>query len=281
MEKLEESVAYNPDGSSSRTETKFELIRFDKRARIYIAICLSFYFFFVVFKWHNSSIALWNQHMNDGSDQKRGVVVGRPLGVRSDEWEVVTSFILAQEQDHFPVSNESLGYGKTPLLMGLPTNHILSIVKPALWGYYILDKERGFSWQWNFKTFPFLIASFLFLMLFTRNNFIVSLFGSVWLFLSSAIQWWSINTEIFTFGFLSIISFIYILYSNRTRLIILNSIVFLLAAYSFVTILYPPYQVPFGYFLLTLILAFIISRRNLKIVLEKYHSFTRAYLFIL
>ena len=269
MEKLEESVFNNPDGSSSRTETKFELIRFDKQARIYIAICLSFYFFFVVFKLHNSSIALWNQHMSDGSDQKRGVVVGHPLGIRSDEWEVVTSFILAQEHDHFPVSNEALGYGKTPLLMGLPTNHILSIIKPALWGYYILDKERGFAWQWNFKTFPFLIASFLFLMLFTRNNFIVSLFGSVWLFLSSAIQWWSINTEIFTFGFMSIISFIYILYSNRTRLIILNGIIFLLAAYSFVTILYPPYQVPFGYFLLALFLAFITSRGNLKIVLEK------------
>jgi len=250
-------------------EPSFELIRVDKKVKIYIAVCLFFFLLFVTLKWHNSSIPLWNLNMNDGGSEKKGLVAGKPLSIRSDEWLVGSSFILSQEENNFPVSNEGLGYGKTPLIMGLPTNNILSIMKPALWGYFFLDRERGFSWQWNFKIFPFLIASFLFLMLFTKNNFIISLFGSAWLFLSSAVQWWSIDTEIFTFGLAAIISFIYILYSNRTSLIALNGLIFLLAAYSFAMVLYPAHQVPLAYFLLSLVLGFIISRKNLQLLLDK------------
>ena len=248
--------------------SEFELIRFDKKVNVYIGLCLFFFFLFVALKWHNSSIPFWSANINDGGSQERGLVAGRPVPIRSDEWLVVSSFIMAQEQDHYPVSNEALGYGKTPLVMGLPTNSILSILRPQLWGYYLLDDERAFSWQWNFKIFPFLIVSFLLLMLFTKNNFLISLFGSTWLFLSSAIQWWSINTEIFTLGFITVISGIYILYSNKINQIILNGIIFLISCFSFAMILYPPYQVPLAYFLLALFLGFIISRKNLGIIVE-------------
>jgi hypothetical protein len=206
--------------------------------------------------------------MSDGASDERGVIEGSPLSIRSDEWLVTSPFILSQEEKNLPVSNEALGYGKVPLIMGIPAHHILSEVKPALWGYYFLDKERAFSWHWNFRIFPFLIASFLFLLLFTKNNFIVSLFGSIWLFLSSAIQWWSINTEIFTYGLVALISFIYILYSNKTRHIVINGVIFLLAAYSYAMVLYPAYQVPLAYFLLALLLAYIISRKDFKLILN-------------
>jgi hypothetical protein len=246
-----------------------ELIEFDKKAKVYVGICLFLYLLFVVFKLHNSSIPLWNLTINDGGNEKRGLIAGKPLANRSDEWLVGSSFVLAQEKSHFPVSNEALGDGKTPLLMGLPTKHVLSKIRPALWGYYFLDKERAFSWQWNFKIFPFLISSFLFLMLFTKNNFLISLFGSIWLFLSSAVQWWSIYTEAFTFTFLLIISFIYILYSNRPRIIILNGLIFLLASYSYVVLLYPAYQLPLAYFCLALTLGFIMSRKNFETLLDR------------
>ncbi|TMI81833.1 MAG: hypothetical protein E6H10_10845 [Bacteroidetes bacterium] len=314
----------------------FELIRFDKKVNIYVGVCLLLYFLFVVCKWHNSSIALWNWNINDGGDERRGLVAGRPLPIRSDEWLVESSFILAQEKNNFPLSNEALGYGNTPLMMGLPVKHFLSIIKPALWGYYILDSERAFSWQWNFKIFPFLISSFLFLMLFeknnfplsnealgygntplmmglpvkhflsiikpalwgyyildserafswqwnfkifpflissflflmlfTKNNFLISVFGSAWLFLSSAIQWWSINTEIFTYTFFIIISLIYVMYSVSKRLILVNGLIFIISAYSFATILYPAYQVPISYFILFLVIVYVVNQKNFKVL---------------
>ncbi|HUR31763.1 MAG TPA: hypothetical protein VMZ69_10060, partial [Saprospiraceae bacterium] len=185
----------------------------------------------------------------------------KPLPIRSDEWQVYASFVLAQHQKDFPLSNEALGYGKTPLAFGLPTSHLLSKVKPAFWGYYFLDIERAFSWQWNFKIFPFLVASFLLLMLFTRNHFLLSLFGAVWLLLSSAIQWWSMYTELFTYGMVSLISFIYILYAEKPRTIIINGILLVLSSYSFAMVLYPAYQVPFAYFLLACLTGYLIKNR--------------------
>ncbi len=240
----------------------FELIRFDKKVSIYIIVCLTLFLLFVSLKWHNSSIPYWNQVVNDGGDPDRGLLAGKPLRIRSDEWLVASSFILAQQKKEFPVSNEALGYGKTPLTFGLPTNHLVSIIRPTFWGYYFLDIERAFAWHWNFKIFPFLISSFLLLMLFTQNNFLLSIFGSIWLFLSSAIQWWSINTELFTFGCLSVISFIYILYSDKPKIIIVNGVLFIISSYSFAMVLYPAYQVPMAYFLFALILGYLIKNKN-------------------
>ncbi|WP_207512313.1 DUF7657 domain-containing protein [Longitalea luteola] len=250
------------------TSYQLELIRFDRKVKTYLGICSFLFILFVAFKLHNSSVPLWNGNMNDGADERRGVVAGDPLPIRSDEWLVNSPFIVSQEKNDLPVTNEALGFGKISLIMGLPANHLLSIIKPNLWGYYFLDIERGFSWHWNFKIFPFLISSFLFLLLFTNNNFLVSLFGSIWLFLSSAIQWWSINTEIFTWGLVSIISLIYILYSGKTWVIILNGLLFLLASYSYVMVLYPAYQVPLSYFLLALLAGYVISKKEFRVLLN-------------
>lgn len=245
------------------TSPEFELIRFDKKVNIFLFACAALFFLFVILKWHNSSIPWWNQVIDDGVDRNRGIIAGQPRGIRSDEWLVTSSFILSQHEKNFPVVNESLGYGKTPLVWKLPTNHITSKIRPSQWGYYFLDIERAFSWNWNFKIFPFLISCFLLLMLFTRNHFLLSLFGSFWVLLSSAIQWWSINTELLTYGCLSLISFIYILISTRPWTIIVNGILLLISFHSFVLLMYPAYQVPLSYFLLALLIGFIIKNKSI------------------
>ena len=244
--------------------TEFQLIRFDVKTWAFIGICLALYFIFVALKWHNSSIGVWNTFANDGGDPKRGIIAGTPRPIRSDEWKVTSSFILSQYEKGFPLENKAFGPGKTPLAFGQPTDHILSKVKPAYWGYYFLDIERAFSWHWNFKLFPFLIACFLLLMLFTGNHFVLSVAGSVWLLLSSAIQWWSINTEMFTYGCLSIIGFLYILFGDRPHRVVAGGVVLMLAAYSYAMVLYPAYQVPFAYAMLAMIIGFTLAyRRNL------------------
>ncbi|MDQ3015393.1 MAG: hypothetical protein M3R25_01530 [Bacteroidota bacterium] len=236
-----------------------ELIHFDKKVWIYIGICIFLFFLFVALKWHNASIGNWNLFANDGGDPSRGIIAGTPRPIRSDEWQVYSSFILSQAAQDFPISNMALGAGNTPLTFNLPTHHIVSAIKPALWGYYFIDLERAYSWHWNFKLFPFLIVSFLFLMLLTKNHFVLSVTGSIWLFLSSAIQWWSIYTELFTWGMLSVIALIYILYADRSLKILLASIVLILSAYSYAMILYPAYQVPFAYFLLAILIGYLLA----------------------
>lgn len=221
-------------------------------------------------KWHNSSIPRWNILVNDQGDPDRGLITGIPRSIRSDEWLIHSSFVVAQYKKGFPVENEALGYGKIPLLFRLPVYDILSEIKPALWGYYFLDIERAFSWEWNFKIFPFLMVSFLFLLLLTGNNFTISLFGSLWLLLSTSVQWWSMNTEVFSYGCCSLISFIYILLSEKTKSIVANGLIFILSAYSFVMVIYPAYQVPLAYLLLAILAGiFFKYRKNLKVQLSK------------
>ncbi|MEO5906171.1 MAG: hypothetical protein ABIQ11_05560, partial [Saprospiraceae bacterium] len=132
-------------------ESTISLIRFDRKTWIFIALCFGLFIIFTSLKLHNSSIGTWNQFLNDGGNLSRGIIFGKPRPIRSDEWLVNACMILAQYQKGYPDSNEVVGYGKSPLLMGLPTMNIISMVKPALWGYYFLDIERAFSWQWNFK----------------------------------------------------------------------------------------------------------------------------------
>ncbi|MEO6132185.1 MAG: hypothetical protein ABIQ02_10080 [Saprospiraceae bacterium] len=241
---------------------EFELIHFDTKVWIFIGSCLFLFFLFVALKWHNSSIPRWNVMVQDGGNPRRGLLAGEPLLIRSDEWLVSSSMEIAQVKEGFPVSNEALGAGKTPLLFGLPTNHLVSFIRPSFWGFYTLDIERAFSWQWNFRIWPFLIASFLFLMLFSRNNFLISLFGSLWLFLSSAVQWWSMSTELFTYGLTATIAFIYILYSDKPRALIISSILFLISSFSFVVVIYPAYQVPMAYLLMVLIAGYLLVHKN-------------------
>ena len=276
--KAEESHAKVQE-QEAEDDSSIKLIRFDRKAILYIAACLLLYVVFVGLKWHNSSIPIWNEMADDGGDKERGLIKGAPLGIRSDEWLVTTSFMVAQMESGYPVANENTGYGKSPLLMGLPTKHVLSKARPAFWGFYILDKERAFSWYWNFKIFPFLIASFLLLMLLTKNNFLLSVFGSVWLLFSTAIQWWSINTDLFTYGFLCVVACIYIFYSTRLIAIAVNGIVLFFASYSFAMVLYPAYQVPLAYFLLALIAGFALqNRRHLGVV--KTQFLVKAFVFI-
>ena len=250
------------NSAAEKSDVQFGLIKYDIKSRCFIMFCVLMFICFVALKWHNSSIPYWNVLINDGQIKESGLISGIPLPIRSDEWMVNTSFILSQAKTGFPLVNQALGSGKIPFLMGLPTKHILSYMKPNLWGFYLFDTERGFSWYWNFKIFPFLLASFLILMLFTGSHFHLSLFGSFCLILSPAIQWWSINTELFTYGLFSLISLIYVLYSEKQLTIILSSLCLLIFSYSFIMFLYPAYQVPMIYFLLALFIGYMIKNKT-------------------
>lgn len=246
-------------------DLSFTLIRFDQKVWWFLGACVALFFLFVALKVHNSSIAAWNTVASDGGDPQRGVIWGKPRLIRSDEWQIYSSFILAQETKDFPIENKALGAGKTPLTFNLPTHFISNIAKPAFWGYYFLDIERAFAWQWNFKLFPFLIATFLLFMLLSGNQFGLSVVGSMWLFLSSSIQWWSIYTELFTYGFLSVLALLYILFGEKRYQVWISVPVLVLSAYSYAMVLYPAYQVPFAYALLALVVGYTWAyRKNLR-----------------
>lgn len=255
------------------------LIIFDQKVLVLFLLSFILFFFLVFLKIHGSSIPIWNQIITQNNiSQKADRIFGWPEGVRSDEWDVSTPFALSQVQTNpkFSLHNKTLGEGNVPLLMNLPVKHPSTLFKPQLWGYFFLDTERGFSFFWDFEWLILFLGFFFLFMLLTRNQFWLSIFGSIWIFFSSFTQWW-FSSVATMFGVFAIVfvALVYLILSRKKVNIISSAILMVVFGIDFVLFLYPPFQVQLGYLTLFLLVAFIfqygykknfLSEINLKTV---------------
>jgi len=242
----------------SEADRPFELIRFDKRVKWFIVICIGLFIVLTLAKINYSSVGMWNTVIPDGSDAKRGIISGTPKQIRMDEWAVVTPFMLSQANQGFPLDNPAIGGGKAALVGYFPVSHFVSIFRPSHWGFLLFDFDHGFAWHWNFVIFFNLIASTLLFLLLTRNNFWLSVLGSVWLIFSPGFAWWSfffLTTE-FAASIL-LISSIYLFYARSVRTLLIAAPLFLWSFASFALTLYPPYQILLGYLLIFLLIGYV------------------------
>src|ERR1700736_2032873 len=115
----------------------------------------------VALKLNGSSIGAWDDELYETRPSSRGLLLFKPQHVRSDEWLVWTPAALSQARQTppFPVRNPSLGAGCAPMLMNLPVAYYTTFFRPQLWGFFIFDFERGFSFCWWCKVFGLLLAS--------------------------------------------------------------------------------------------------------------------------
>ncbi|WP_338874445.1 hypothetical protein WBJ53_02390 [Spirosoma sp. SC4-14] len=236
----------------------FELIRFDKRVKWLMGILVGLFLLLTLAKIHFSSIPYWNQVIPDGSNPKRGLIAGTPRAIRMDEWAAMSPFILSQANNKFPEENPAIGGGKPGLVAYLPISHFVTVFRPNYWGFTFLDTERGFAWNSVFyPLFSFLVVTLLFLAL-TKNQFWLSVFGAFWLVFSPAMAWWSFSPlgHVFSGSIILLASF-YIFYARKLQTLLIAGVVFGWAVITFALNLYPPYQVPFGYLLVFLLIGFV------------------------
>ena len=265
----------------SRQEVKAftGLINFDQRARVYIAACTILFFLLVLFKIHGSSIALWNNKgpADKDIDARNGLLMGMPKTIRIDEWSRNTPFILSQYSQGFPKNNSSYGAENNALASNMPVKDITTILRPTYWGFFLFDVERGFAWYWHFRTCILLIGFFLMLMLLTKSNFRLSVFGSLWVLFSSATQWWysAMLPEIIAHASMMFVSAVYFMYSVNMRIVALSVLSFVIFSFSFVTVLYPPWLICAGYLIGILLIGYMMANPIRGILLDK-RIFLRA-----
>src|SRR4030042_4648096 len=220
------------------------LVVFDHRGRGLLVVSAVFFSILVFFRVNYSSIGKWEKAAPGKNEKDESVLLGTPRGIRSDEWNVVTPFMLAQANHvpSFPAENENLGAGKVPLLMSLPAKHFSTFFRPQNWGFFLFDLERGYSFYWNAKAFGLFLSFFFLLMLLTRNSFWSSFFGSLWLFFSSFIQWWfsapPMPPEMIASAALAFIALIYLLFSSKKWLVPPAALVLLAASVNFALFFY-------------------------------------------
>jgi len=242
-----------------KSEQPFELIRFDKRVKWFLGICAVLFVLLTVAKIHPVSLAIWNQLLPDGSLARRGLISGEPRQIRMDDYAVSTPWLLSQVNNGFPDQNETIGGEKAPVLVA-PAKHFSQLFKPQNWGFFFLDSERAYAWTYSFYFVFALIGASFMLLLLTRNNFWLSVFGGLWLLLSSGTQSWVYGPAVMigAVGFIFVAS-VYLIYSTQWKQILLISIALAWLLMVYALILYPPYQVPLSYVLLALLIGYGIN----------------------
>jgi hypothetical protein len=157
-----------------------------QRSRRYLSVCIAAALIFclgVAAKLHVSSVGMWNVYLDRLQDVP-GLVAGTPKYIRSDEWQLGTPWLLSQSNSEpaWPTRNPSVGAETSALLVGLPTRHWTTIFRPAHWGFFLFDFERGFSWFWMFRTVILFVSLFVLCAQIGAGSLVLGLVGALWIF---------------------------------------------------------------------------------------------------
>ena len=174
--------------------------------------------------------------------------------IRWDELIISTPFSLSQlsHKPRFPVVNTNIGNGQNMLAIPhTPVWHIVTLARPATWGYFFLGAQRGLAWYWWFRVFSCFTVLYLLLEIILRGNRGLAAFGAFWFCASANIVCWSLWPAQFTFfAALGCLSAYNLLASDKKSVQIINAILLGLSVPGFVMILYPPSQVALAYLFL-------------------------------
>lgn len=225
----------------------------------------------IIFKVNGSSVDWWNNHIDGGG--KTSIILGKARPIRSDEWEVLLPIYLSQVNSPEPfqiISSLVTTSGQNVLItMGAPIKDIYTISKPLHWGILFLGPEYGISWYWNLKIILIILLSFELCMIITKGNKTISFLGTFWIALSPAVQWWfaqHVGDNVLYFEAIVVSFYYFLLYFSKPSLKILFAILFALSCVGYVTPLYPPFQITFGFLcIIMMILIFTDFRKKIKI----------------
>jgi hypothetical protein len=243
---------------------EFTGIRFDYKTNLFLAALAIYLLLTTCFSINGSSVGIWNAISEYKTDPQ--ILLGTPHGIRMDEWGIHTPAILSQCNSRVPffAENYSLGDYKTPLVMNLPVAHFSTFLRPQYWLFFLVGTERAYAFYWNMKSVILVGGVFLLLMLLLENNFFLSLFGALWIYFSSYMQWWysspAMWPELVGYFALFTSAIIISLTSRRKTVIVAASLVFLVSFFNFVISLYPPHQVSLVYLSFCIVLGVLLPK---------------------
>lgn len=126
----------------------------------------------------------------------------------------------------------------------------------------IIDFIMAFSFAWNLREIGFLLVTYEFMRLVTKDKKFLSLMGTIMICCSSFNNWCMSIDIIIVFGELLIIALDKFMLSNNNRTKVLWSAVFVYSAISYIMTLYPAWIVSFGYVFFSLAIWVVIKNRK-------------------
>ncbi len=226
----------------------------------YILILLLFVFC-VLNCFNGSSLGMFDQYIQTGQGSEFiSPVLGRARAIRSDEWMVNVPRLLSAEYSGYGTENSLVRAVTSTNLVasgGLQLDYA-ALRDPSSWGYYIFGSEYGLSFQWSFRLlFGFLIWYELFNIL-TNGKRLLSLFGTSLIWFSTFNMWWSIVTQIISGPAIVVLFYYFVREKNRIKRLLIG-MVLAIAGADYACALYPAWQVPMGYIILSLMVWLLIE----------------------
>lgn len=243
-----------------------DMYEFIYKFRYVIALLILVYI--VIMGYSGSSIGCYNQNIQSESDELYYSPIlfdARPI--RSDEWNVNTPIALSQSVDQdnsYAYYNDNLRGVATEMfsIAASPVSDILILAKPFFIGFLLFGAEHGLAFLWYGKMIALMLMAFELCMLITNKKKLVSLFGMILIVFSAATQWWNL-TEPVIWGGLALVLIDKFMLTKKYKVKILCALGIFISAISYIFILYPAWQLTYGYVFLAIFIWIIIKNRKL------------------
>jgi len=190
-----------------------------------------------------SSIGAYNSFVGKPS----GDIIGQPRTVRSDEWDVNTTYTIAQSNNHFRVTNKNIDFGQNMSVeTDVPYKAWSIIFHPQNLLFLILPLSNAFAFKWWFLSYILLISVYIFVSFFVPNRRLLAILISLSVLFSPFIQWWYQSITILPIAYTLVLSTLAMILINKlsTRKRLLLSFLAIYLLTCFVLIMYPPFQIP-------------------------------------
>lgn len=193
----------------------------------------------------------------------------KPRQIRSDEWSILTTNVLAQwnHAPKFPVVNTNLGLEGQNMgvigMTGVPIAQLAALARPATWGYFFLPLRQAMSWHWQFAFFACLFFLWKSLNLINPKRSGLHLLLAFSFCVAPYAAGWSLWPLYATFFPLALFVFSAMALKKQKKSITLaiGFVLGLLFA-GWVLVLYPPWQITVGSFLVLLFVGWIADQRK-------------------
>lgn len=235
--------------------------------RYWIAILL--FAFLVLNGYHGSSVGMYNTLIEPSHSIESGMpILGKSRFIRTDEYAVDTMGVLSQANYNNLEKNNPylMATGlNVEVFPNLPTKGLGMLTNPRYLGFLLLpNTSMAFSFYWYLPLFISFMALFEFFMIISNHKKLLSLLGTIMICFGPSILWW--NSYVFImYGMLAFHFFRLFLVADNWKQKLLFSILLGWAGSCYIMILYPAWQLTYGYvFLALFIWQLIVNRKTLK-----------------
>lgn len=229
-------------------------------------IFIALFAFSVLNCFNGSSLGMFDNYFQTGKGSDFvSPVLGKARAIRSDEWMVNVPRLISAAYSNYGQYNSLVRATTSTNLVasgGLMLDYA-ALRDPSSWGYYLFGSSFGLSYQWSYRfIFGFAIWYELFLIL-TNNKKLLSLFGTALVWFSTFNLWWSIVTQLITGPAIVVLFYYFLKEDNKVKRLIIGSGL-AIAGSDFACNLYPAWQVPMGYIVLSMMVWELIENQKWK-----------------